>query len=723
MSWLKRGFILLIFILLSNAVLAVCNLDGRFDVSYDSVRKLVEKNYPTASLEEIDIRTREVIASLEDKKEVKERIISEKPSIPSLPMLSIVPTVSWIGNWIGEKLGLIKTKSESYDEINLEDLIGKEISLDELQEGQGLPLLGEGGSSFVYEIEYKGKLYALKIFRKDLLDKERDINMGLVVRGMNGFVQYYAKINHEKDTVGILEEFVKAKSVRKLVDNNEVIDDRVVDNIISSLYNTINKAHEKGFIHGDLKEWNNVLIKDDGSVKIADYSWSEKKSEIFGFNRARLQELQELHFLTGNLITLKKSLKYVNDDHVWINEIKNVVNNYDDFISLLEQESKYTSKEFINDQLSRAKSNKEFILNKLRLLAEKQGIKNFDELVEKSREVNKIELKSFELSEKAKADINKIRELLRASYSEQDLDKASQNIKDSDALWIDIEDNIPREMSETIERDIEKARARVKEKTVEFPFKEGVGSPRRGFDVMNEVEALAKQGSLEDAVNLLTSNKAGVIEDDYINVKKWLLEQIIVEDAKSDNPEIDDILLGTNLQTNKREISLLYKRVNKNNVDKIFTKNLEEELGEGRFGTKAVVYVNIDPSTGEFSPHVVLLSESFNTHHSQALSELIDTEHKKLIYDGELDNSKVKQFLPLSFGYELLYDSKNEKILGIKMDSRITKAQINLKTKISRAIIEIANDALIDNIDNIILEDLFKKQGEIIKMPSGLVIS
>ena len=388
----------------------------------------------------------------------------EKPKVTvSMPMLSILPTLSWISNLIGEKLGLIKT-AESYDEINLED-IANDVSFEELQEGEGLPLLGEGGSGFVYKVEYKRKPYALKIFRNHVTkeNREKELSMAFMVKDIKEFVKYHARVNNKKETIGILEELVKAKSLRELIDNNEVIDDIVVDNIISSLYNAISKAHEKGFIHGDLKELGNVLITADGHVKIADYSWSQKKSEIFGFNKERLNELQALSFLAGHLILLKKSLKYVNDDRVWINEIKNINNNYDDLINLLEQESKYISKEFINDQLKRAKSNKDFMLNKLRLLAEKQEIKNFDELVKKSKEINKIELKSFELSETTKTKVNKIGKLLSASYSEQDSDKALQNINDAEALWLDIEDKIPREMSRTIENDILNARSRSKE--------------------------------------------------------------------------------------------------------------------------------------------------------------------------------------------------------------------------------------------------------------------
>ena len=131
-----------------------------------------------------------------------------------------------------------------------------------------------------------------------------------------------------------------------------------------------------------------------------------------------------------------------------------------------------------------------------------------------------------------------------------------------------------------------------------------------------------------------------------------------------DNPHVISEVEGYGIKSN------LYNLLSKRNADEIFQFNLEDRLGQGIYGGKAVAYINDDGSIS-----VAFLTESEKTHHRHALGTIIGGEKGRLVYNGEYHNYLVSDMKNRAFGFQFQFDKIRRKVLRVEHSSQITNLQ------------------------------------------------
>ncbi|MFC1512507.1 serine/threonine-protein kinase [bacterium] len=157
-------------------------------------------------------------------------------------------------------------------------LIGKTINGYKL-----LSFLGEGGFGSVYKVEKNKKLYAIKIFREAyILDefkkgKDNRISREIEIMQKINHASLVKYIEHFYDEIlnvpqiFIVMEFINGKTLSSKI-KSKTIDD--YKNLIINILNGINILHTSNIIHRDLKP-DNILVQDNGEIKILDYGLSK----------------------------------------------------------------------------------------------------------------------------------------------------------------------------------------------------------------------------------------------------------------------------------------------------------------------------------------------------------------------------------------------------------------------------------------------------------------
>jgi|GEM_PF-5224135 len=255
------------------------------------------------------------------------------------------------------------------------------------------------------------------------------------------------------------------------------------------------------------------------------------------------------------------------------------------------------------------------------------------------------------------------------------------------------------------------------------------------------------EGRFDDAISRY---KGIIVEYEKLNPKKGSLDFEMLEGARSNLKMAEEakaagkvpagiqiiekvsipILIGeiTKIDpiTKKEITSELYKNIVKENADEIFQTRLpkfgilplppllEEILGGEIYGTKATVYFN---DYGKFD--VAFQTEAEIIHHPHTLGKLVEGEKGKEI---DLTLQYPEDVLTRSAGYQLQYNKKKGQIIGIQMDSHITNRQMGLQVPIRENMLKLLNEALLENIDESLLEYLLIVEKPLIEVPSGLNI-
>lgn len=166
---------------------------------------------------------------------------------------------------------------------------------------------------------------------------------------------------------------------------------------------------------------------------------------------------------------------------------------------------------------------------------------------------------------------------------------------------------------------------------------------------------------------------------------------------------------GKNPNTGETSISKLYAGLTQKNAKDIFQTSLEHKFGEGIMGSKAIVYQDYQ---GKY--RVAFLTEATNTHHRQAaatIAKLMDLPNSdpsilerkvNALYNGNSD--EAKDLLTKVTGFELQYDKKTGKIIGIQQDSWLTKEQMRKKRFVNKKIEDDMVTELLSNIDPSIMD-------------------
>lgn len=150
--------------------------------------------------------------------------------------------------------------------------------------------LGEGSAGVVYhvaDLQRDNKEVALKILtNKDAFDEhtlrrfEEEIKVMQRLRHAN-LIEAYDLIQLE-DTIAFTMELVKGLDLGKLY-NKTQLEHGEIDSIFKQLLLGLQELHSNGIVHRDIK-LENVLICDDGSVKLSDLGLM-KKSDLKDLTR------------------------------------------------------------------------------------------------------------------------------------------------------------------------------------------------------------------------------------------------------------------------------------------------------------------------------------------------------------------------------------------------------------------------------------------------------
>ncbi len=142
---------------------------------------------------------------------------------------------------------------------------------------QVIRLIGEGGMADVY-LAYDKILkrdVAVKVLRGDLasdpvnLARFQKEAMALANTSHPNIVEVY-DVGVQGNKNYIVMEYVPGKTLKQLITQRGSIPIDEAVNIMKQLVSAVSHAHKMGIIHRDIKS-QNVLVKDDGTVKLSDF--------------------------------------------------------------------------------------------------------------------------------------------------------------------------------------------------------------------------------------------------------------------------------------------------------------------------------------------------------------------------------------------------------------------------------------------------------------------
>lgn len=139
-----------------------------------------------------------------------------------------------------------------------------------------LKLIGHGGMADVYLAldEILNREVAIKVMKGELTDDVSIIRFKREAMATTklihpNIVEVY-DVGQEENRYFIVMEYVKGDTLKKLINKRKVISINEAVFIMKQLVNALKHAHESGIIHRDIKP-QNIIIKDDGTLKILDF--------------------------------------------------------------------------------------------------------------------------------------------------------------------------------------------------------------------------------------------------------------------------------------------------------------------------------------------------------------------------------------------------------------------------------------------------------------------
>ena len=87
-----------------------------------------------------------------------------------------------------------------------------------------------------------------------------------------------AGIDEEKKSIDLFLEYVPGGSIKKIIDSFGTFGEKLLKVYTRQILTGLHYIHERGLIHKDLK-CSNILVDDNGIVKLSDFGFSEKTVE------------------------------------------------------------------------------------------------------------------------------------------------------------------------------------------------------------------------------------------------------------------------------------------------------------------------------------------------------------------------------------------------------------------------------------------------------------
>ena len=143
-----------------------------------------------------------------------------------------------------------------------------------------IDVVGSGSFGTVYKVEKENVIYAAKVFSESFVLKEytNDRNRitneidALKIVNSDNLVKYYDDFEYILEsglkTHIIIMEFVTGEKLTNVINN--ITNEAELIDLFKNILSAVNQLHNYGIIHRDLKP-DNILITDDGKIKIIDY--------------------------------------------------------------------------------------------------------------------------------------------------------------------------------------------------------------------------------------------------------------------------------------------------------------------------------------------------------------------------------------------------------------------------------------------------------------------
>ena len=141
-------------------------------------------------------------------------------------------------------------------------------------------IIAKGGFSTIYRIEKDNKYYALKKYDTIPKDEENEFHKIFhVISNLNNpnIIKYYY-LYMDKNSYNIIMEYGGNTNLRQLIRKyrakEELINEKIIYDIIIQICLGLKELHTNKIIHRDLKP-DNILINKDNKIKIAGFSISK----------------------------------------------------------------------------------------------------------------------------------------------------------------------------------------------------------------------------------------------------------------------------------------------------------------------------------------------------------------------------------------------------------------------------------------------------------------
>ena len=112
-------------------------------------------------------------------------------------------------------------------------------------------------------------------------------------------------------------EYLPRGNIKSLINNCPLVDEKIIKKYIKGIVNGIYYLHNKGIVHRDIKA-ENILLDDDGTVKLTDFGCS---GQIVELDEVLLNESNLLSSLKGTLLWMAPEVinqeKYGRKADVW----------------------------------------------------------------------------------------------------------------------------------------------------------------------------------------------------------------------------------------------------------------------------------------------------------------------------------------------------------------------------------------------------------------------
>ncbi len=160
------------------------------------------------------------------------------------------------------------------------DLVGKTLGNYQIMEE-----LGRGGMAVVYKAYQKSlnRYVALKVlppqlgFDQEFVERfQREARAAAGLQHPNIVVVY--DVGHEEGVHYIVMEFLEGRTLKAVIDNESPMPPQRVQTIVSQIGAALDYAHQRGFVHRDVKP-SNVFVGEGDRITLTDFGIAKAASE------------------------------------------------------------------------------------------------------------------------------------------------------------------------------------------------------------------------------------------------------------------------------------------------------------------------------------------------------------------------------------------------------------------------------------------------------------